>query len=95
MPIDRDTVAHVAELAHIELGDDELDEFAEELSSIVDHIAKLSELDTSSVAPTAHALPLHNVLREDVVEPSWSPDAVLANAPRRVGDLFEVQAILD
>lgn len=95
VPIDRDTVAHVAALAHVDLKPDELDEFSVELSSIVDHIARLRELDTSSVLPTAHALPMGNVLRDDSVAPSWQPEAVLANAPRRIGDLFEVQAILD
>lgn len=95
MPIDRNTVAHVAELAHIDLRPDELDEFAVELSSIVDHIARLRELDTAEVRPTAHAVPVENVLRDDVVAPSWPPAAVLANASHRVGDLFEVQAILD
>lgn len=95
MSIDRDTVAHVAALAHIDLSPEELDEFAVDLSSILDHIAKLSELDTQDVPPTAHAIPMENVLRDDVVAPSWPPEAVLANASHRVGDLFEVQAILD
>ena len=95
MPIDRDTVAHVAALAHIDLSPEELDEFSVELSSVVDHIAKLRELDTDAVPPTAHAVPVDNVLRDDIVAPSWPPEAVLANASRRVGDLFEVQAILD
>ena len=95
MPVDRDTVAHVAALAHIDLSPEELNEFSVELSSVVDHIARLRELDTTSVPPTAHAIPIENVLRDDVVKPSWPPEAVLANAPRRVDDLFEVQAILD
>jgi aspartyl-tRNA(Asn)/glutamyl-tRNA(Gln) amidotransferase subunit C len=95
LPIDRDTVARAAALAHIDLSPEELDEFSVELSSVVDHFAKLRELDTSWVPPTAHAVPMENVLREDIVAPSWQPEAVLANAPRRVGDLFEVQAILD
>jgi aspartyl-tRNA(Asn)/glutamyl-tRNA(Gln) amidotransferase subunit C len=95
LPLDRDAVAHVAALAHIDLAPEELEEFSFELSSVLDHIARLSELDTSAVPPTAHAVPLDNVLREDLVQPSWPPEAVLANAPQRVGDLFEVQAILD
>ena len=95
MPIDRAAVAHVAALAHVGLTEDELEAFSRDLSSIVDHIARLQELDTSQVPPTAHALPMENVLRADEVEPSWELEAVLANAPRRLGDLFEVQAILD
>jgi aspartyl-tRNA(Asn)/glutamyl-tRNA(Gln) amidotransferase subunit C len=95
LPLDRDAVAHVAALVHIDLSPEELEEFSVELSSVVDHIARLQELDTSSVPPTAHAIPLDNVLREDVVQRSWPTEAVLANAPQRVGDLFEVQAILD
>jgi aspartyl-tRNA(Asn)/glutamyl-tRNA(Gln) amidotransferase subunit C len=95
LPVDRDTVAHVAALAHIDLSPEELDEFSVELSSVIDHIARLRELETSAVPPTAHAVPMENILRDDIVEPSWQPEAVLANAPRRVDDLFEVQAILD
>jgi aspartyl-tRNA(Asn)/glutamyl-tRNA(Gln) amidotransferase subunit C len=67
----------------------------EEISGILDHVAVLRNLDTSDVPATAFAVPLENVMREDVVAPSWAPAAVLANAPRREDDLFEVQAIFD
>ncbi len=93
--IDRDTVEHVARLAQIALSPQEIEEFAVELSSIVAHIDKLSELNTDSVEPTAHASRAGSVMRDDVPVPSWSVERVLANAPHRVGDLFEVQAILE
>jgi aspartyl-tRNA(Asn)/glutamyl-tRNA(Gln) amidotransferase subunit C len=67
----------------------------EEISGILDHIAVLSEVDTSDVPPTAFAVPVDTVLREDTVTESWAPQAVLANASRREDNLFEVQAIFD
>jgi aspartyl-tRNA(Asn)/glutamyl-tRNA(Gln) amidotransferase subunit C len=93
--IDRETVAHVARLAQLALSPEELDRFASDLSSIVSHIDRLAELNTDDVEPTAHAFPVSNVVRDDSVLPSWSVEQVLANAPHRAGDFFEVQAILD
>jgi aspartyl-tRNA(Asn)/glutamyl-tRNA(Gln) amidotransferase subunit C len=95
MPLSRNEVEHVARLAHLGLETDEIDEMTEQLSSIVDHVARLQEVDTSDIPPTAHVLPLENVMRDDEVRPSWPPDTVLANAPHRLDDLFEVQAIFD
>jgi aspartyl-tRNA(Asn)/glutamyl-tRNA(Gln) amidotransferase subunit C len=95
MPLSRDEVEHVASLAHIGLQPGEVDELTVQLSSIIDHIARLQEIDTTSVEPTAHTLLVDNVMRDDVDEPPWPPTAVLANAPRRADDFFEVQAILD
>jgi aspartyl-tRNA(Asn)/glutamyl-tRNA(Gln) amidotransferase subunit C len=66
-----------------------------EISGILDHIAILREVDTTDVPPTAFAVPVENIVREDEVRPSWDPEAVLANAPRREDGLFEVQAIFD
>lgn len=95
MPVSRDVVEHVARLAHVGLEPAEIDEFTEELSSVVDHVARLQQVDTSDVPPTAHVFPMQNVMRDDDVTASWSPVAVLANAPQQVDNLFEVQAILD
>lgn len=67
---------------------------AEQLNLIVDYVEKLNELDTSEVAPTAHILNLTNVLREDSVEPSLSPEEVLQNAPRQNNSHFSVPRVI-
>lgn len=93
--VSRETVEHVARLASIGLADDEIPRLAHELSAVLDHIARLSEVDTSEAAATSHVVPLTDVMRDDIVTPSWPLDAVLANAPHQSGDMFEVQAVLD
>lgn len=95
MPLSRADVEHVAELAHVDLESAEIDDITAQLSSIIDHVQRLQQLDTSGVEPTAQLIPMHNVMRADVAEESWSQAAVLANAPRAQGGLFEVQAVLD
>ena len=90
----RSDVEHVAYLARLRLTDEELDRLEGQLNHILDQYAKLSELDTSAIPPTAQTIELENILREDVVQPSMAPGEVLANAPEREGDFFVVPAIL-
>lgn len=87
-------VRHVAALARLGLSDDEVERLREQLSSILDHIAALEELDTAAIPPTAQVLPLTNVMRDDVVRPSLPRDAVLMNAPRQTDGFFEVHTPL-
>lgn len=93
--IDRGRVEHVAGLARIALTEDELDRFTGQLQAVLDNIAKLQDVDTSDVPPTASVLPLLNVMREDEPRPSLPLEAVFADAPDREGDLFRVQASLE
>ena len=90
----RSDVEHVAFLARLRLTDEELDRFEGQLNHILDQYAKLSELDTSAIPPTAQTIELENILREDVARPSMHVEDVLANAPERDGDFFVVPAIL-
>jgi aspartyl-tRNA(Asn)/glutamyl-tRNA(Gln) amidotransferase subunit C len=92
--ISRDDVAHVAHLARLELSDDELDRFTEQLGVILDHADDVAALDTAGVPPTAHPLPLLNVLRDDVPTPSLDRDVVLASAPDADQGMFRVPRIL-
>ena len=87
-------VKHVAELARLGLSDEEIERLREQLSSILDHIAALEELDTSAIPPTAQVLPLSNVMRDDVVRPSLPRESVLMNAPRQSEGFFEVHTPL-
>jgi aspartyl-tRNA(Asn)/glutamyl-tRNA(Gln) amidotransferase subunit C len=88
-------VEHVARLARLELSETEKERMRGELSGILAYIDKLLALDVAGVEPTSHAVPLTNVMREDVPEPSFPQDDMLANAPDRNGDLFRVPRILE
>ena len=79
--IDRDQVLHVARLARLQLSDAEVEKMSSELSTILDHIEKINQLDLDDVEPTSHVIQLENVLREDVPRPSWPRDRMLAEAP--------------
>jgi aspartyl-tRNA(Asn)/glutamyl-tRNA(Gln) amidotransferase subunit C len=87
-------VAHVARLARLALTDDDLEHYAGQLAAILDHAADISALDLSGVPPTAHPLPLTNVLRDDVPVPSLDRDEVLAQAPAAQDGRFRVPRIM-
>jgi aspartyl-tRNA(Asn)/glutamyl-tRNA(Gln) amidotransferase subunit C len=88
--ITRDEVLHVARLARLELSDDEVAKFQEQLSDIIEAVSKVSELDLSDVPPTAHPLEIQNAWDEDVPRPCLPLDDVFANAPERDDDYFRV-----
>jgi len=92
--ISRADVAHVARLARLDLTDDELERFTEQLGAVLEHARDVEALDTAGVPPTAHPIPLSNVLREDVAFPSLDRDEVLAQAPAVEADRFRVPRIL-
>lgn len=93
--IDKAQVKKVAMLARLELTEAEVEEFTGQLSTILDYMEKMKELDTTSVQPLAHCLPISNVFREDVVKDSLGTEKTLANAPQRDGEFFKVPKILD
>jgi aspartyl-tRNA(Asn)/glutamyl-tRNA(Gln) amidotransferase subunit C len=90
----RTEVEHVARLARLALTDIEIDALSTELGSILDYAAQVSALDTEGVPPTAHPLPLENVLRRDELRPSLPRDEVLAAAPEAEEGRFRVPRIL-
>jgi aspartyl-tRNA(Asn)/glutamyl-tRNA(Gln) amidotransferase subunit C len=83
-------VLHVARLARLELSDDDVAKFQEQLSDILEAVSKVSELDLSDVPPTSHPLDLVNVWGADEPRPSLPVDEALANAPDREGAYFKV-----
>ena len=95
MKIDRTIVEHIAELARLELTEDEIERYAEQLSAILEYAERLQDIDTDAIPPTASVLPLRNVLREDVVQPSLPRDEALANAADKVDGQFRVDAVLE
>lgn len=90
----RSDVEHVAFLARLALTPEELDRLEGQLNHILDQYAKLSELDTSAIPPTAQTIELENILREDVAGPSLAVEAVLRNARLTEGDFIVVPPIL-
>ena len=90
----RQDAAYVARLARIDLTEEELDLYAGQLAAVLDSAAQLSALDTAGVEPTAHPLPLKNVLRSDVPRPCLDRDVVLAQAPDVEDNRFRVPRIL-
>jgi aspartyl-tRNA(Asn)/glutamyl-tRNA(Gln) amidotransferase subunit C len=90
MAISRDEVLHVARLARLELTEEEVERFTEQLSAILEAVAKVSELDLADVEPTAHPLDVVNVWAADEPRPSIPLEDALANAPERSAGFFKV-----
>ena len=92
--ITRDDVAHVAKLARLAVSEEELDLFTGQLAAVLDHARDVEALDVAGVPPTAHPLPLVNVLRPDEPRPSLDRAEVLAAAPAVEDDRFAVPPVL-
>ncbi len=90
-----DDVRAIAELARLELSDDDVARYQRQLSAILDYFQKLEELDTSHIDPTSSVLPLTNVMRADVAGAALTVDEAIANAPDSDGAQFRVRAVLD
>ena len=92
--IDESQVRKVARLSRLELTEAEVEEFADQLSAILDYVEKMNELDTEDVQPLAHCLPVSNIFRPDCVKESLGTEKTLANAPQRDGEFFKVPKIM-
>jgi len=90
----RDEVAHVAQLARIQLSDAELDHLAPQLAVILESVAAVSTIAADDIAPTSHAVPLRNVVRPDENRPSLTPEQALSGAPEVEQQRFSVPRIL-
>jgi aspartyl-tRNA(Asn)/glutamyl-tRNA(Gln) amidotransferase subunit C len=93
----RDQVIHIAELAKLKLTDAQIDQMTRQLSEILDYAARLNELNTEAIPPTASVIPNQNVMRPDQVTPSLSRAQVLGNAPDTdpQREFIRVRAILE
>lgn len=92
--ISRADVAHVADLARLDITEAEIELYTEQLAAVLEHAQDVESLDTAGVEPTSHPLPLVNVLRPDEVRPSLDRDEVLAQAPSAQDGRFRVPRIL-
>ena len=95
MKIEKKEVEHVAHLARLVFSEEEKELFGKQLSTILTYIDKLNQLDTSTVEPTTHVVPIHNVFREDEVRPSLLSESALSNAPDQSEGFYRVPKIID
>ena len=95
MALTSEEVLHIARLARIGLTEEDVRRFTAQLSGILDHFTALAAVDTAGLDPTAHPLPLSNVMRDDLVAPSLPQDLALANAPRTEDGYVRVRAVLE
>ena len=93
--ISLEDVDHVARLARLQLSAADKERMRGELDGILSYIDKLRALDTRDVEPTSHAVPVTNVMRDDVERPSLPQEDMLANAPDRHRDMFRVPKIIE
>jgi aspartyl-tRNA(Asn)/glutamyl-tRNA(Gln) amidotransferase subunit C len=94
MSLSRQEVERIAHLARLSLTDEQVVEYQEQLSAVLDYAEMLNELDISDVEPTVHAIPQQNVFRDDVIELSLSTDEALRNAAQQQQDQFLIQSVL-
>ncbi|MCM8748746.1 Asp-tRNA(Asn)/Glu-tRNA(Gln) amidotransferase subunit GatC [Thermomicrobiaceae bacterium CFH 74404] len=95
MRLSREVVDHVAMLARLGLTEEERERMREQLSSILEHVNLIQELDTEAIPPTAQVITLQNVWREDEVRPSLPVEDALKNAPDAEDNMFKVNAVLE
>lgn len=95
MQITPDLIKYLEKLARITLSEDEKKKVGNELQDILTYIDMLNELDTDGVEAMSHCFPVTNVMREDEVAPSMSPDEIVANAPESQDGYFVVPKTVD
>jgi aspartyl-tRNA(Asn)/glutamyl-tRNA(Gln) amidotransferase subunit C len=88
-------VRYTAQLARLNLNEEEIATFQAQLSQVLAYVEKLEQVDVSGVEPTAHAQAVYNVFRADEPRPWFTPEQALANAPRQAGQLFIVTKVID
>ena len=95
MPLGRDEVLHIARLARVGVTDEDVTRMSEQLSVILENFDVLRQVNTDDVPPTGQGMSMHNVMRDDVTQPSLTRDEMLANAPDREDDFVRVRAVLE
>jgi aspartyl-tRNA(Asn)/glutamyl-tRNA(Gln) amidotransferase subunit C len=93
--ITKKDVEDIAALSRLEFSEQDKEKYKEQLNVILEYIEQLNELDTEGVMPTYHIMPMENVMREDIIEPSMDISKVLMNAPLTQKGCFKVPRILD
>ncbi len=91
--ISTEEVKHVAKLARLELTDEEVNKYSQQLGSILEYVEQMNEVDTTGIEPMPHAIPVYNVMREDVVKYEQTKEEMMANAPFEEDGFFRVPKI--
>jgi len=87
-------IKKIADLARLDVNDDELSEMSIQLTAIIEYIDKLNEVDTTDIIPTFNTIDLKNVFRKDLIRESLPIENVIGNAPHNDGDTFIVPRII-
>lgn len=95
MKITKEQVTHVANLARLNLTEDEKELMTKDMASIIAFVDQMNELNISEVNPTAHVIPINNVFRNDEVKPSMDREQLLSNAPSQERGCFSVPKIVE
>lgn len=91
--ISTDDVKHVAKLARLELTEDEINKYSKQLGDILKYVEQMNEVDTTGIEPMPHAIPVYNVMREDIVKYEQTKEEMMANAPYEEDGFFRVPKI--
>ncbi|MDF2523892.1 MAG: glutamyl-tRNA(Gln) amidotransferase, subunit [Clostridiales bacterium] len=95
MNVTKETIENVANLARLNLSQQEIEKLTTEMAGIISYVEKLNELDTSDIHPTQHVLPIKNIFREDEVRPSYPVEKILGNAPSSEDGCFKVPKVVE
>ena len=95
MKVTKEIIEHVANLARLNLTENEKEKMTSEMTNIISYVDKLNELDTSNVPPTSHVKPVNNVFREDRVLKSYDREKILSNAPSQENGCFKVPKVVE
>lgn len=88
-------IQHVAKLARLSLSDEEATHYESQLNSILSYIDTLTRYDLDGVEPTAHAMPVYDVLRADESRPGFTQEQALSNAPKRIADQIQIPKVIE
>ncbi|MDO4178074.1 MAG: Asp-tRNA(Asn)/Glu-tRNA(Gln) amidotransferase subunit GatC [Phascolarctobacterium sp.] len=95
MKVTAEDVKHIATLSRLTVPESEMEKFTEQFNQIINYADILQQIDTTDIEPTAHVLPVANVLREDVVQEGVSHEAAMQNAPAVHNDGFKVPRVIE
>lgn len=88
-------ISHIATLSRLDLTEDEKTRYAAQLDGILTYIDTLTKYDLGNVEPTAHAIPVYDVLRADEPRPGFTQEQALSNAPKRTADQFQIPKVIE
>lgn len=91
--ITKEDVKHVAKLARLELTEEEIEKYSTQLGSILEYVQQMNEVDTTGIEPMPHAIPVTNVMRDDVVKYEQTKEELMKNAPYEENGFFRVPKI--